>query len=262
MSVVSNHNAGFFSCCAVKLYNIIHYINTHSKLPDYIDSSAQFVMYKKDNTDVTYDYFEDYNHTNDILITYPIDYHYDYQFIDYSKFDYIHIIPVIKKYFSPSKKVINTVTNLEQKYNINYNSTIAVYYRGTDKYIETQAASFDIFYSKIEEIINLNVNKQIIIQTDTAQFIDYIIDKKLKNVIIFNENATSYTKHGIHKEKTNIENYNDMFNLFATFIILSKCNYLICSSGNCSQWMMMYRENSENVHQFCNNVWYNHLPSK
>ena len=48
-----------------------------------------------------------------------------------------------------------------------------------------------------------------------------------------------------------------MLNLFSTFLILSKCKYIICGSGNCSLWMMFYRGNNKHVYQFFNNIWYN-----
>ena len=55
------HNAGFFSCCSVKLSNIVDFINIYKKLPDHVDSSAQFSWYKKiPNKDITFDYFENY----------------------------------------------------------------------------------------------------------------------------------------------------------------------------------------------------------
>jgi hypothetical protein len=252
MSIIVTHNAGFFSCCSVKLNAIIHYINLNFKLPDSVDSSRQFSMYKKDHNDITFDFFKKDNH---VPIQYPINYHRDYQFMNYSKLDYQHIIPIVKKYFSPSDKILTIVECIKTKYNIDYNNTIAVYYRGTDKYTETQLASFDIFYTKIKELNDLHVDKKILIQTDTSQFIDYIHTKKLKNIVIIKENSTSYTNKGIHNEKTRVENYHDMLILFSTFIVLSKCNYIICSSGNCSIWMMFYRENSKNVFQFLNDKW-------
>ena len=46
-----------------------------------------------------------------------------------------------------------------------------------------------------------------------------------------------------------------IFVIFATFLIISKCKYLICSSGNCSIWMMYYRENANNIYQFLNDKW-------
>ena len=42
----------------------------------------------------------------------------------------------------------------------------------------------------------------------------------------------------------------------AITIIMSKCKYIICGSGNCSIWIMFYRENSKNIIQNLNNVFY------
>lgn len=40
-----------------------------------------------------------------------------------------------------------------------------------------------------------------VIQTDTTQFIEFMKDKPLKNVIIIDENSTSSSNKGIHVEK-------------------------------------------------------------
>ena len=52
----------------------------------------------------------------------------------------------MKKYFSPSVEINEIVNNIENKYNIVHDNTIAVYYRGPDKYKETKLAKFDEFY--------------------------------------------------------------------------------------------------------------------
>ena len=54
------HNFGFFSCCSVKLSNIVNFINVKKKIPNIVDSSEQFKLYKKDSDmkrDITFDYF-------------------------------------------------------------------------------------------------------------------------------------------------------------------------------------------------------------
>jgi len=260
MSVIVTYNAGFFACCSVKLTRIVEYVNHHSKIADSVDSSLQFEYYKKDNNrDVTFDFFEHYDNKKDIIINFPINYHWDHQFLDYSTLDYNDIVPLIQKYFSPSTQIIHTMESLEQKYHIDYNNTIAVYYRGTDKYKETQIPSFEIFYDKICELRELHKNTQIIIQTDTSPFVDYMNDKKLENVLFFTENVTSYSNIGIHFENTYEQNYKDMFHLFPIFLILSKCKYIICGTSNVSHWIMMYRGNSNNMQQYYNGVFYGHF---
>tara|TARA_B110000211_G_scaffold90126_1_gene105270 strand:+ start:6245 stop:7033 length:789 start_codon:yes stop_codon:yes gene_type:complete len=254
------HNAGFFSCCSVKLTKIIEFINSNKRLPDNVDSSEQFRLYKKKercNKDITFDYFGHYENVPDVNIIHPIDYNHNHQFKNYANLDYKCITPLIKKYFSPSTEINKIINNIEKKYNIVCANTLAVYYRGTDKFIETQIASFNHFYNKIIEIVNINKDINILLQTDSAKFIDYINDKNLKNVVIIDENKTSYTNRGIHNEQSYNTNYQDMFYFLSTIIILSRCKYIICSSGNCSMWIMLYRENNKNVIQYLNGTWYN-----
>lgn len=163
-----------------------------------------------------------------------------------------------QKIFSPSDLINKIIYSIGKKYNIVSDNTLAVYYRGTDKFIETRIASFNDFYNKIIEIVNINKDINILLQTDTAQFIDYINDKNLKNVVIIDENKTSYTNKGIHVEqRNNNTNYQDMLYFLSTIIIISRCKYIICSSGNCSMWIMLYRENNKNVIQYLNGTWYN-----
>ena len=256
------HNAGFFSCCFVKLYEIIDFYKKNNKLPDEVDSSDLFDMYKYDTykydtkTDITLDFFE---HSNNVSAVFGSRkkkiINWDEQFYNYKNVDYPAIIPFIKKYFTPSKKIKTIRNNLLVKYNIDVDNCVGLYYRGTDKFNETQLDSFDSYYSKLIEITNTDNNLKILVQTDSAPFLDYINNKNLNNVIVINENSTSYTNSGIHNEKKQYENYKDIQNLFATFLIISKCKYIICSSGNCSIWMMYYRENAKNVYQNLNKTW-------
>ena len=258
------NSAGFFSHCSVKLENIVKFINKNKKIPNIVVCTNHFQKYKRTDDigkDITFDYFKDYNNNN-IEISYSINYSFHNQWINYSKLDYKNITPLIKKYFSPSDKINEIINNIIKKYNIIYENTLAVYYRGTDKIKEAKnLTSFDDFFKKIIEIININKNIKILIQTDSAEFIDYIKNKNLKNIIIIDENKISYTNKGIHNEQSNDKNYNDMFYFLSTVLIISKCKYIICNSGNCSMWMLLYRGNDKNLIQYSKNTLYTFLDS-
>ena len=113
MSIISIHpygnHFGFFSCCSIKLNDIVTFLNSNLKIPNTVDSFNLFMLYKKNfNEDITYDFFEHYNIKHN-EIKYPINYHHSHQFQDYSNIDYKHIIPLIEKYFSPSNNIINKI---------------------------------------------------------------------------------------------------------------------------------------------------------
>jgi len=40
-------------------------------------------------------------------------------------------------------------------------------------------------------------------------------------------------------------------------VIMSKCKYTICNSGNCSIWIMFYSGHNKNVIQYLKGTWYN-----
>lgn len=263
--IVTKNNHGFFSGCTIKLYNIINYINQNKKLPEHIEDKYNFVRYKRKcdkRKSIVYHYFEHYENIKDIEIISPINFNpvpQEDQFSDYSKFNYSVVAPLIEKYFSPSEKINKIIKNIEEKYNFIYSNTLAVYYRGTDKKSETKISSFDEFYKKIEKIINFNENIEILVQSDTSQFIDFINNKSLKNITIITENRTLQTEKGIHNEQTRSQNYHDMFYFLSTIIVISKCKYIICSSGNVSFWIMMYRKENKNIIQYLNGKWFDSI---
>ena len=65
MISLPTHNAGFFSCCTIKLNEIVKFINKNRTLPMYVDSSKHFNWYKTEGEgDVTYKYFKMYLHSH------------------------------------------------------------------------------------------------------------------------------------------------------------------------------------------------------
>jgi len=258
--------SGFFACCNTRLHRIIfcflHY-NDCLLLPEVINTSELFDMYKIDNDkDITYDFFEHYNNIVENIIgidknSIKYDLELGFQFNNYKDLPYEYLLPFVKKYFTPSSKILDIHYLLIQKYNIDLENLVGIYYRGTDKCLETPLASFESFYNKLNEVLEKeNPGMQILVQTDSGQFLDYMKEKCLDDrIIVITENATSYTNKGVHNEKTTKENYVDMHLLFSTFLILSKSKHLICSSSNCSIWMMYYRGGAENVYQSLNGKW-------
>jgi len=248
------YNEGFYSNCSVGLNKIIDYFNEKKELPKNVDRSESYSMYKKDNIDITFDFFYDYNNINiPIIYINNVNYNHNYQFENYKNLDYLNIIPFIKKYYSPNQNIINIKNQLINTYNIDVNNCLALYYRGTDKITETTLGSYDIYYEKIKEI-KKNDDTQILIQSDDANFIDFMKSKNL-NFIIINENKTSYTNKGIHNETSNYDNYLDAKYFLATLLIIAESKNIICSSGNCSIWIMFFRENANNVYQYLNDNW-------
>jgi hypothetical protein len=248
------HNCGFFSCLSVKLHHILDYFNKEKKLPEIVDSSEQFIIYKPLNSlshDITYHLFKrveneesNINYANSIL------YDWDNQFKEYKNLNIDELSPFISNYFSPSDKILDVIDYLINKYSIEPEKICAVYYRGTDKFQETPIDDYEIYINKMKEVTGLTY----LVQSDDQLFIDKVLDS-FNNIIIIKENITSYKKIGVHNEYNGNINYLMIHYFLATILIMAKCNYFICSSSNCSVWTVYYRGNSQNVIQNLNKKW-------
>jgi len=257
----TTHSCGFFSCCNVRLDNIINFINKNQSLPTCIDSSEQFGWYKENNNqDITYGYFEHYDNIKNIEITFPIQYSEGYQFSNYNNLDYNKITPVINKYFHPSTEIFEIINNIEIKYNLNYKNICVLFYRGNDKNRETKKCNYSEYLTYANEILKLNSSIIFLIQSDETEFIESMTKHFSNNSIYFKDEIRHMNKCDDTVDiKMKLKIYDFSKKYLAITIIMSKCKYIICGSGNCDQFIMFYRTNNINVIQNLNGKWINNL---
>ena len=250
------HNAGFFSCCSVRLSNIISFFNDKKRLPHTIDCSQQFYCYKDNHLeDINNTFFSEREEDNIVFET-SIDYHWEHQFIPYCNLDFNTLTPFIKKYFNISQLVRTIVERFEQTYNINYTNTIAVFYRGNDKCTETRIGSYEEYFDKAEELNIKFPNSIFLIQTDESEFRDEF-KTKFPNSFYFEEipvtsHANNKVMHNI-VQQSNRKHFGALF--LAATLCISKCNAIITHSGNCGIFAVLYRGNSKNVFQYLTSGW-------
>jgi hypothetical protein len=281
------HNYGFFSDCSIRLHGIIEYFNSERTLPDDVDTTDMFGWYKltlsqNDSVietqtnkeliqDITFEYFTHYSEYENINNTNMIDYVESYQYANYSKLKYDDIVPFIKKYFSPSIEIQNIITNIEKKYSLSieqtsesivrlskeldYNNICVLYYRGNDKNTETQICGYDEYVLLAQDMLKKHPDICFLIQSDETEFIEEMT-LLFPNSFYFKEEIRHMPRQLTTVDMVMRENI-DIFskNYLAITIIMSKCKYIICGSGNCSIWIMLYRGNSNNVYQNINGKW-------
>jgi hypothetical protein len=250
-SLIVTHNAGLFSCCSVKLSEIINFFNTYKQLPSNIINDFLFDAYKPHSA---YNINNDlYENASKIVIEYKnnIDFHHDHQFIPYNTLDFNQLIPFIEKYFTASKKVKDYTNKLELRYSIDYLNTAAVYYRGNDKCQETGIASYDVFFDKCKKIYEENNDIRFLVQTDELEFKDEFC-KRFSNSFFINEIPMISKNKNMVIHKLVLPDHRPEFaiRILSMTQVIAKCKHLITHTGNCGLWAVLYRGNSNNVHQF------------
>jgi hypothetical protein len=240
-TLVVNHNAGFFSCYTVRLLNILSFFNEHKKCPEKVDSSKQFLDYKVNQYQ---DYTNEYIKLNETL---NIEYYNDIkltnenaeaQFSNYKNLNIELIQPFIDKYFLPSDNILKIVYELEKKYNLDYKNLAVFYYRGTDKCIETNLCEYNIFLEKAKQIKYSNPNIKFLIVSDERELINLFRDSFV-DVIVFDELLNNMSRSFIHSQI-----------MLASVLIMSKAEYIICTSSNVSMWIILFRRLTSNIHQY------------
>lgn len=252
-------SAGFFSCCSVRLDSIIQYYNIYNKLPEIIDSTNQFKLYKlkgQENIDITNNYFinSDINKINITELPKLILYKENFQGKNYKNIDYKNIIPFVNKYFSPSNEILNASSYITEKYDLNYKNICVLFYRGLDKITEFSIPSYRDVLIKARELQEQNPDIKFVIQSDETDFINAAL-LEFPNAIVFRDETRSVYRQItsvdlIYQEKNENYYYSKLF--LAIVLIMSKCKYVICNTGNISLWICLYRGNSNNVFQYLN----------
>jgi len=255
VTIESNYS-GFFSNCNMILTRIITFFNNNKKLPDQVITRDAFTIYKTNEDENIYNLVFSNNsrffvepYEKEIKFN---DEGFENQFSDYKLIKLKDINPFFEKYFHLNEIIIRNVNLLLNKYNINIEDDICgIFYRGNDKIKETQKPPYNEFISKAKELREKNNNIKFIIQTDELEFLNTFM-KEFPNSIFFNElsvinssNETNVSR--ILNDNTKI---NHVINFVSIIYIFSKLKYLITTSGNCELFIILYRDNTNNLFQY------------
>lgn len=253
------HDAGFFSCCTIRLRKIIEFYTQKNQLP-IVDSSYQWSRYKDSNRDITQEFFKNLDEIilkkNAEVFSYAEE---EEQFSDYSKLNFEFINDFVEKYFSPSDKVLEIYRELIEKNSINLNDTLSVLHRGNEKQGETLIPSYEQVSQKIDLVLSENKNIRLFLQSDEVEFYDFMLKKyptalTIDGTLKMNRTAEIEIQSQLIKGKK--EYQAQLF--LAILLIISKSKHVILNSGNIGLWICLYRQSVENVHQFLTNRYLTH----
>ena len=167
--------------------------------------------------------------------------------------------PFVLSVFSPSDNILNIIKNIESKYNIDYDNTCVLFLRGGDKQRETKIPMYEEYTNKVKSEHHNEKNLRYLIQSDETEFIEEM-KKIFKNSFSFKEEIRTFPKK--RKSQPDFGEWNNfVFSQYylAITIIMSKCKYVYCNTGNCSLWIRLYRENKIGFNQWIHwenkNMW-------
>ena len=265
MILVCTHDAGFFSCCSILLSTIIQYFNKHKVLPEGLDSTQQFKSYKPvplQGTDIRGHYFSSGPIPTLLSKDIPYEGNDDIQFAKYKQLDYVKLLPFMETYFRPSSDIVWNIQKILAKYDLlspgSLDNVCALFYRGNDKIKETQLCEYDDIVERAKELERIHPQIRFLIQSDETEFFERLFKEFPTNSFCFLDEIRHMKKSGqVNVDILSTSSHNYIFSklYLAITVIMSQCGHIICTSGNCSAWIMLYRKNARNVQQYLNGEW-------
>ena len=258
------HNWGFFSCCSVVIHYLADLINTSHARSVILDTSNSFSWYKKNETDgdIMPEYFKPYDHT-ELIDGDLLDFTHNHQYIDYTKLRFDQLNPIVQKYFTPNDTIEDIVKDIETRYGItDYNNICTIFYRGNDKCLEAKMCSYDEFIEKARLVESQRPGVRFLIQSDETEFLDRM-SSEFKNSFYLKDDIRHINRAVDTVDRRYKESNNEYSKKYlAITLIMAKCKYVICPSGNCSLWIALFRKNANNFYQWYNGEWYIPLDNK
>lgn len=251
--VINACNNGFFSCSFIILMNILDYFNINKKIPNKVDCAKTYSIYKKNQNENLHQLYFKQNNMN-IEFNEQIIYEtekMELQFSNYKLIPFSKFKPFIDKYFSFSDIVIKASEQLKTKYNIDFQNTCGVFYRGNDKIKETYPPSYSEVIDQAIRIKKENPTITFIVQTDEYEFLQHFLNY-FKDAVFFNEipviNNQMSTVAYVYMNSAQKSEY--ILYYLAAINIFSKLKRLITTSGNGEMFIMFYRNNADGVVQY------------
>jgi len=165
--------------------------------------------------------------------------------------------PFIKRWFNPSKRVMEKVEEYIKAYHFDSQKTIGVFYRGTDKKFEIPISNFNNYERVIKFLVKKNPESRIFIQTDQEQFRDYVKGVFGDRCFFIEEMPVAKGNTGLHflkDDELQIDRVEYGIRVLAATYLMSQCKALINCTGNMALWMTFYRGHTNEMYQFDENA--------
>ena len=137
-----------------------------------------------------------------------------------------------------------------------------LFFRGGDKISETKLPSYQEYIVEIRKK-HEHTNLKYLVQSDESEFIEEMMNTFSQSFYFKDEIRTlpASRKGQVDNCITDVSNFEFTQKFLAIVIIMSKCKFVYCNSGNISIWIRIYRELNEGFNQwiFWNNerMWFN-----
>jgi len=247
------HNGGFFSCCTIRLREIIRHYNVCRLLP-VVDSTAQFKHYKTaeeqaTGVDLTPHFFTPGEETRPFQ---HVDFSDDHREDQYSNFDAIHHDEVgffVRRYFSPSEEVMAEQAEIRRRYDIDPAATVVVLYRGNDKRREMAVPEYRQMLRHAAKVAAAHPGHRVLVQTDELEFCQAALEALPNSFTIAETVKIPQQDSAVQYVLPPEQRRPQAITFLAVLHLISQCDQIVLNRGNVGLWACLYRGHTRGVRQ-------------
>lgn len=259
---IDRQSSGFFADCSVRLHNIIAFYNLNKRLPKEVNSEGQFDRYRSTQLgDISGEFFD--TDPGDVSWSKRITFAHTYQYNLYNKLPVADLEPILNKYFTPTNYIEKISRDIIDRYDVhkltnNFENACTILHRGTDKTKETQIPKIVEIQAQANKILKTNPNTVFILQSDCEVFLDEMKEMYKHNHICFDDHIRvvgtgpgSQPWKSVDLQSPDREQNNIFIKHFLAIIgVLKRSKYIICETGNCGMWLLLFRKRLDNIIQY------------
>lgn len=175
-----------------------------------------------------------------------------HQSLVYEDLNFEKLNPYIQNYFLPSDIVRAKQEEFVHKYKIEFENTIGMCYRGTDKWLEVAQIQPEFYVHEVKRVLAKDSGLRVFIQTDQQQIRDRFMKVLGERAFFLSELPVSSSPSGVHymsESERGISNFEWGVRILAAVDILAKCRYTITHTGSIGLWTYLFRGTPRNACQ-------------
>jgi hypothetical protein len=115
---------------------------------------------------------------------------------------------------------------------------------------------YEGYIQRANILLEKEPNIRFLVQSDETEFLELMETTFPGKCVVFRDEIRHIPRSMTTVDKVfQADNFRFSKLYLAITYIMSKCNHIVCGSGNCSIWIALFRGNSRNIQQFLKTGW-------
>ena len=157
--------------------------------------------------------------------------------------------PFARRCLTTKREIWDRFEDMVRRYDIDFDNTIAVCYRGTDKFLDAPHVGYVRYLHAVDRLLRLNRGARLYVQTDEKEFRDFIT-ARYPNSFYVSEFPVSQKGGAVRHLMADATGYSLGVEALLMILLLSRCRFLVKNSSSLSDVAAYLKGDDNIIHVF------------